>query len=127
MARGLYYGSYRAPRVMLWSVGVIIFLVMMGAIEGEVPKMFYLIREQGILINNDTDYLLGGLREMEGYLATLGFSKPRVRANKRIGPHDMDILSIIYGTLLGVGTLYNVKGNIRLRVEQVNKELLNKI
>ena len=30
MARGLYYGSYRAPRVMLWSVGVFIFLVMMG-------------------------------------------------------------------------------------------------
>ena len=30
MARGLYYGSYRAPRVMLWSVGVIIFLVMMA-------------------------------------------------------------------------------------------------
>lgn len=30
MARGLYYGSYRAPRVMLWSVGVIIFLLMMG-------------------------------------------------------------------------------------------------
>ena len=30
MARGMYYGSYRAPRVLLWSVGVIIFLVMMG-------------------------------------------------------------------------------------------------
>ena len=30
MARGLYYGSYRTPRVMLWSVGVIIFLIMMA-------------------------------------------------------------------------------------------------
>ena len=30
IARGLYYGSYRKPRVMLWTVGVFILLVMMG-------------------------------------------------------------------------------------------------
>ena len=30
IARGLYYGSYRAPRVMLLSVGVFILLIMMG-------------------------------------------------------------------------------------------------
>ena len=30
IARGLYYGSYRAPRIMLWSVGVFILLIMMG-------------------------------------------------------------------------------------------------
>jgi len=30
IARGLYYGSYTKPRVLLWSVGVIIFFVMMG-------------------------------------------------------------------------------------------------
>jgi quinol-cytochrome oxidoreductase complex cytochrome b subunit len=28
MAKALYYGSYRAPRVLLWSIGVVIFLVM---------------------------------------------------------------------------------------------------
>uniref|UniRef100_A0A060REW1 ARAD0ZZ00924p n=1 Tax=Blastobotrys adeninivorans TaxID=409370 RepID=A0A060REW1_BLAAD len=28
MARGLYYGSYRAPRAMVWYIGVIIFLLM---------------------------------------------------------------------------------------------------
>ena len=28
--RGIYYGSYNAPRVILWSVGVIIFLLMMA-------------------------------------------------------------------------------------------------
>ena len=28
MARGLYYGSYRSPRVLVWSIGVVIFLVM---------------------------------------------------------------------------------------------------
>lgn len=28
MARGIYYGSYRSPRITLWYIGVIIFLVM---------------------------------------------------------------------------------------------------
>lgn len=30
IGRGLYFGSYRAPRTILWNIGVIIFLVMMG-------------------------------------------------------------------------------------------------
>jgi ubiquinol-cytochrome c reductase cytochrome b subunit len=28
IAKGLYYGSYKAPRVLLWSIGVVIFLVI---------------------------------------------------------------------------------------------------
>ena len=31
MARGMYYGSYKAPREILWILGVIIFLLMMAA------------------------------------------------------------------------------------------------
>lgn len=30
MGRGLYYGSYRSPRITLWIVGVIIFIIMMA-------------------------------------------------------------------------------------------------
>ena len=30
IGRGLYFGSYSSPRGLLWSIGVIIFLVMMG-------------------------------------------------------------------------------------------------
>lgn len=30
IARGLYYGSYTSPRILLWSVGVVIFFLMMG-------------------------------------------------------------------------------------------------
>ncbi|WP_066550146.1 MULTISPECIES: cytochrome b [unclassified Sphingomonas] len=30
MARGLYYGSYKAPREMIWLLGVVIFLLMMA-------------------------------------------------------------------------------------------------
>jgi quinol-cytochrome oxidoreductase complex cytochrome b subunit len=28
IARGLFYGSYRSPRALLWVIGVIIFIVM---------------------------------------------------------------------------------------------------
>ena len=30
MARGLYYGSYKAPRELLWHIGIVIFLTMMA-------------------------------------------------------------------------------------------------
>ena len=30
IARGMYYGSYTAPRTLLWSIGVVIFIVMMA-------------------------------------------------------------------------------------------------
>ena len=30
MLRGLYYGSYKAPRELLWILGVVIYLLMMG-------------------------------------------------------------------------------------------------
>lgn len=30
IARGLYYGSYKAPRTLVWTIGVIIFILMMA-------------------------------------------------------------------------------------------------
>ena len=30
MFRGMYYGSYKAPREMLWMIGVVIYLIMMA-------------------------------------------------------------------------------------------------
>lgn len=30
IARGLYYGSYKSPRVLVWTIGVIILILMMG-------------------------------------------------------------------------------------------------
>ena len=30
IGRGLYYGSYKSPRVLPWSIGVIILVLMMG-------------------------------------------------------------------------------------------------
>ena len=30
IARGLYYGSYKSPRVLVWTIGVIILVLMMA-------------------------------------------------------------------------------------------------
>ena len=30
IARGLYYSSYKSPRVLVWSIGVIILILMMA-------------------------------------------------------------------------------------------------
>jgi ubiquinol-cytochrome c reductase cytochrome b subunit len=87
IARGLYYGSYRKPRILLWSIGVIIYLVMMiTAFLGYVlpwGSMSY-----------------WGINLCPTYLY-LSFFLPFIRSNNRIGPHNMDILSILIGSMLG--------------------------
>lgn len=32
IGRGLYYGSYRAPRTLVWAIGTIIFILMMASL-----------------------------------------------------------------------------------------------
>ena len=65
IARGLYYGSYRAPRILPWSVGVIILVVMMatGFLGYQhSPKWFNY--EQSIVNNK---FLLRKSLEARGY------------------------------------------------------------
>lgn len=33
IGRGMYYGSYRAPRTLVWVIGTIIFITMMATAE----------------------------------------------------------------------------------------------
>jgi len=54
----------------------------------------------------------------------LPFIEPKIKAQKRIGPHNKDIISIITGSLLGAGTLYNVGGKCRLRIEQKSEDYI---
>jgi hypothetical protein len=49
----------------------------------------------------------------------LSFIIPNTRANKRIGPHNEDIISILVGGLLGdVGAERNMSGGVRFRYRQ---------
>lgn len=94
IGKGLYYGSYRYPRILLWSIGVIIFLLMIGtAFMGYVlpwgAMSFWGEYICPKYINNNIDFIF----------FILPFIK--IRSYKRIGPHNYDILSIIFGSLLG--------------------------
>ena len=60
IGRGLYYGSYKSPRVLVWSIGVIILILMIGtAFLGYIknsPKWFkfkLITNKQNKLFNNE--------------------------------------------------------------------------
>jgi hypothetical protein len=49
VGKGLYYGSYRAPRVLLWSIGVIIFFIMMAYLGSKCTNLDLLILQSSLL------------------------------------------------------------------------------
>lgn len=172
IARGLYYSSYREPRGLVWSIGVIILILMMAtgflgyvlpygqmSLWGDIfcptcynklwltdlnyfaffPTFFCFnspvtisirLRSSGNripalgaqgalgrinppgpplnLINsksikpslNFKSWLSSSARRRNKILP---FHSSKVRSLKRIGPHNYDILSIIFGSLLGDG------------------------
>jgi ubiquinol-cytochrome c reductase cytochrome b subunit len=104
IARGLYYSSYKSPRVLVWIIGVIILILMMAiAFLGYVlpygqmslwgfltkPQMYYLYLICLSLLLFTPIYLNNQLKVS------------RLRGIDRIGPHNKDIISIIFGSLLG--------------------------
>jgi ubiquinol-cytochrome c reductase cytochrome b subunit len=82
ISRGLYYGSYRAPRIGVWVIGTIIFFLMMAY---KWPNW--------MLNKNNNMYLCK--------IDILPFNKARTKAIYRIGPHNIDILSLLICGMLG--------------------------
>ena len=109
IGRGLYYSSYKSPRVLVWIIGVIILIAMMatGFLGYVLP--FGQMSLWGSLLNAPNAFLdmyfNFNCSECLGYAALHITNLPpvKIRAEKRIGPHNIDILSIIFGTLLGDG------------------------
>lgn len=97
IGRGLYYGSYKAPRALPWSIGVIILILMMAtAFLGYVlpwgqMSLWGSLVPQMVDLNNNFLILLN----------TLPFIKPKTRSQKKIGPHNQDVISVIIGSMLG--------------------------
>lgn len=106
IGRGLYYGSYKAPRTLVWTIGVVIFILMMAIINSW-PNW--------ILIN----YIN---KDMVMCLSLLPFSRTRTRAILRIGPHSKDVLSIIICGMLGDWWADEIKAqalpSVRFNIEQ---------
>ena len=100
IGRGIYYGSYKAPRTLVWTIGTVIFILMMAtAFLGYVlpygqmslwglnlkPQMydFYIILSFLVLISPIN--------------LTIDNKIVRLKGIYRIGPHNKDILSILFG------------------------------
>jgi ubiquinol-cytochrome c reductase cytochrome b subunit len=104
IGRGLYYCSYKSPRVLLWSIGVIILILMMAILN--------------IWPNCEFDFF------NSGYILAniLPINKPRTKANLRIGPHNKETLDIIMCGMLGDFWADSIKGknynSTRFQIEQ---------
>jgi ubiquinol-cytochrome c reductase cytochrome b subunit len=106
IGRGMYYGSYRAPRTLVWTIGTVIFILMMATKKVMWP--IWLVASQVKDLNIPTTVLL--------------FNKGRTRAIRRIGPHNIDVLSIIICGMLGDWWANKIKGqqidSVRFCIEQ---------
>jgi len=107
LGRGIYYGSYRAPRTLVWAIGTVILVLMMGT----------LLCPIWIVFNR-----LGYLNFSSGLLP---FNRARTKALSRIGPHNKDILPIIICGMLGDWGAHEIKGqklsSVRFSIEQSAK------
>jgi ubiquinol-cytochrome c reductase cytochrome b subunit len=111
VGRGLYYGSYKSPRVLVWSIGTIILILMMAnSIMWPNWKYFDLNTINSIVTIN-------GLS-----IVVLPINKARTKALNRIGPHNKKILDIIISCMLGGFWAEKIPGNplnsIRFNIEQ---------
>lgn len=97
-ARGFYYSSYRTPRALVWTIGVIILILTMATSESflniYIREIYFWPNCQLIDDLNITPTDFYGL-------TILPFSKNRVKSNLRIGPHNIDILSLLVCGMLG--------------------------
>ena len=106
IGRGLYYGSYKAPRTLVWIIGTIIFILMMAIKKW--PNWLVVS-----YVKDNTNNL---------FSTVLSFNKTRTRAILRIGPHNIDVLSIIICGMLGDWWGNKIKGqqidSVRFSIEQ---------
>jgi ubiquinol-cytochrome c reductase cytochrome b subunit len=91
IGRGLYYGSYRSPRTLLWSIGVIIYILMMATAFIGYVLPFGQMSLWGTQSALDDKMIYFGI-----FQHILPLKVPSV---KRIGPHNKEILEFIYGSL----------------------------
>ena len=111
VGRGLYYGSYKSPRVLVWSIGTIILILMMAnSIMWPNWKYFDLNTINSIVTINGLSMFV------------LPINKARTKALNRIGPHNKKILDIIISGMLGDFWGDKIPGNslnsIRFNIEQ---------
>ena len=107
IGRGLYYGSYRSPRVLLWSIGVIILVLMMataflGKLLSQKDDMFlHTLSIDTISICSVTPILYS--ERLKAYLSKRSEITPIFTWE---GLHLPNIKEIVYPTLKQVAGIY---------------------
>ena len=105
IGRGIYYGSYKAPRTLVWIIGTVIFILMMAI--NKWPNWFVKYHVKDFINKN---------------IYVLPFNKTRTKAIERKGPHNINILSIIICGMLGDWWGNKIKGqqidSVRFIIEQ---------
>jgi ubiquinol-cytochrome c reductase cytochrome b subunit len=105
IGRGLIWGSYKGPKTLIWSVGVIILILIIAtAFLGYCLPYGQMSLWGCLLISLKCDFIFNILNKFYDFIQI--YLSPnklalRIKAQWRIGPHNFDILSIFYGSLLG--------------------------
>lgn len=102
IGRGLYYGSYKTPRTLTWAIGTIILILMMATAflgyvlpYGQMSLWGLFFKPQMCIIN--LSLFLIFITPILPIISKVS----RLKGIYRIGPHNIDVLSIIFGSLLG--------------------------
>jgi hypothetical protein len=86
IGRGMYYGSYRAPRTLVWTIGTVIFILMMATAflgNRHSPKWFNIsnkrnISNKGIITNYKVNKILFTSTLTRGYCTSSSSSSPKI-------------------------------------------------
>ena len=115
--RGLYYGSYKAPREVLWWVGIIIYLMMMGtAFMGYVLPWGAMSFAGATVITN----LFSAIPLVGKYVVTLlwgGFSVDNPTLNRFFVLHFLLPFVIFALVFVHIWALHTVKSNNPLGID----------
>jgi len=118
IGRGFYYGSYKSPRILVWSIGVIILILMMAtAFLGYVlpygqMSLWGFIKPQIY----ESYWNLNLSLSISPIYFGLESKVSKLKSIYRIGPHNKEIISIIFGTLLGDGYAEKRSNGIGTRI-----------
>lgn len=123
IGRGQYYGSYRSPRGQLWTIGVIIFILMMA--KSDWPN-WYISPGNSII-----DFVFLPSEGTEESCCISGtpqaFIKPNIRAIKRIGPHNKEVLDQLIIGQLGDWWIDRIPSAVRFSYRfQIDQEYKHK-
>lgn len=126
IARGLFYSSYKAPRTLVWTIGVIIFIVMMAILNMWPNCEYDTISILPLMGRGLGSPILRSIAtQNRGALHTgnmLPINRSRTKALIRIGPHNKQVLDIIICGMLGDFWADNIPGkqldSIRFNIEQ---------